>query len=100
MMWTIDRVAASYPKFYHMADVGSWPSIQRHGLLSTSALLDLFGTEGPARTAIESKWRPTSVHLKHEALGNAVIRDQAPMPENLLAPLLRGVSTREWYELI
>jgi hypothetical protein len=26
---------------YHMAERGSWGSIQRHGLLSTSALLDL-----------------------------------------------------------
>lgn len=37
------------PVLYHMAARGSWESIQRHGLLSTSALLDLFGVMGDRR---------------------------------------------------
>ena len=35
-----------YPLAYHMAALGSWPSIQRRGLLSTTALLARFIREG------------------------------------------------------
>jgi len=41
------------PTLYHMAERGSWPSIREHGLLSTSALLDLYGKQGAEREAIE-----------------------------------------------
>ena len=40
------------PTLYHMAECGSWPSIRRHGLLSTSALLDLYGVQGAERDVI------------------------------------------------
>src|SRR6266480_1717700 len=58
-----------------MAESGSWPSIQKQGLLSTSALLDLFEVEGEERFAIESQWRPQSVVITHPTHGTAVIRD-------------------------
>ena len=45
---TPEDMARKYPFLYHMAELSSWPSIQRHGLLSTSALLDLY--EIPDRT--------------------------------------------------
>ena len=41
----IERLISRYPTLYHMAEDGSWESIQRHGLLSTSALLDRFEIE-------------------------------------------------------
>ena len=44
----IANITALYPPLYHMAAEGSWPSIQRHGLLSTSALLDLYEVCGPS----------------------------------------------------
>ena len=37
------------PTLYHMAEGGGWPAIRQHGLLSTSALLNLYGVEGPQR---------------------------------------------------
>lgn len=46
------------PTPYHMAERGSWPSIARHGLLSTSALLDLFAVAGPDRAKSEAARRP------------------------------------------
>ena len=45
------------PTLYHMAEGGSWPSIQRHGLRSTSALLDLFEVDGARREAILRRHR-------------------------------------------
>ena len=32
-------VVRKYPQMFHMAELGSWPSIQKHGLPSTSSLL-------------------------------------------------------------
>ena len=40
---TVDELLATYPRLWHMAMDGSWPSIEKRGLLSTSALLELYG---------------------------------------------------------
>ena len=97
---TPEEVARKYPILYHMAELSSWSSIQRHGLRSTSALLDHYETSGPTRFHIESQWRPRSVQLTHPAYGTAVVRDQIPMPEDKLRNCLVDMTTREWYELI
>ena len=39
---TPEELAQAYPRLYHMADAQSWESIRKHGLLSTSSLLDLY----------------------------------------------------------
>ena len=38
----IDALCRTYPRLYHMATAGSWPSLRERGLLSTTALLELF----------------------------------------------------------
>ena len=84
-----------------MAERGSWPSIQRHGLLSTSALLDLYGVRGPERDAVEAQWRPGGVVLSHPALGRAVVRDQKPMDDASLRRCLDdGLEPADWYRLL
>jgi len=80
-----------------MAELGSWPGIQRHGLLSASALLDLFGTHGDARFAAESEQRKESVRLRHPIHGDAVIRDNKPMDDRGLLRALTDMSPLEWY---
>ena len=75
------------PTLYHMAELGSWPSIQNHGLLSTTALLDRYEIAGAPRVAIEGKRRPTSVTLERNGLGRAVVRDQFPMDDKGLSSL-------------
>lgn len=90
-----------YPRLYHMAEDDSWPSIRAYGLLSTSALLDLFEVRGRARTAIESAHRPENVTIEHPLYGTAVVRDQKPMREGSLAACLQdGMAVREWYRLL
>lgn len=96
----VERLVARYPKLYHMAEQGSWPDIKRHGLLSTSALLDLFEVRGPRRVDIESRWRRRSFEIEHPEHGEAVIRDQGPMHPDSLEPLLDGITVRGWYELL
>lgn len=89
------------PTLYHVAERGSWPSIRQHGLLSTSALLDLYGVHGPGRDLIEGQRRPQGVRLEHPALGRIVVRDQKPMDDaGLRKCLLDGLSPEDWYRLL
>lgn len=83
-----------------MAEAGTWPSIQRHGLLSTSALLDLFEITGEKRERIESTRRAESVEISHPTYGSVLIRDNKPINETVLARTLEGMTLGEWYRLL
>jgi hypothetical protein len=96
----IEVLVARYPRLWHMAEEGSWEGIQKHGLLSTSALLDLFEIEGERRFAIESSWRPEIVRIEHPEHGSAFVRDQKPMPESVLSRCLVGMTVQQWYEAL
>ena len=97
---TPNELVRKHPVLYHMAELSNWPNIQRYGLLSTSALLDLFEIAGPSRFEIESQWRPKSIELDHPTYGTAVVRDQMPMREDRLRGCLVDMTTQQWYELI
>ena len=97
---TIDELLVKCPRVFHMAHRTSWPSIEKHGLLSTTALLELFEYSGPARSKLESQWRPVSVRIEHPVHGIAWIRDQAVMPDRDLEAVLIGVTPGEWYEFL
>jgi hypothetical protein len=93
-----EELARLFPRLYHMAQNGSWASIHRHGLLSTSALLDLFEINGRQRQSIEAQHRPESISIQHEVHGSAVIRDQKPMSDSgLVRALQDGISPEQWY---
>jgi hypothetical protein len=97
----IEDLIQHYPKLYHMAETGTWESINRHGLLSTSALLDLFEIQGEQRRIIETERRARSVPICHPKHGNAVIRDQKPMHETgLLKCLQDGITPSQWYQIL
>jgi hypothetical protein len=87
-----------YPRVWHMAEEGSWPLIEMHGLLSTTALLDLFEITGEARVALESAHRRESTTIEHPRFGTAVIRDQKPMNEITLGKCLVDMAPTEWFE--
>ena len=98
---TPDELARRYPVLYHMAEDGSWPSIRRRGLLSTAALLDLYGVTGPERERIERSQRREKVRLASAELGEIVVRDQKPLPERKLATCLGdGLTPADWYALL
>lgn len=97
----LEKLLQRYPYVYHMAEVGTWPSIQERGLLSTTASLDALGIAGAQRTALESAYRPEMSHLRPGAADDIVLRDQRPMPPNRLAQALPdGLTTEQWYRLI
>ncbi|MHA7663717.1 DUF7002 family protein [Mycolicibacterium sp. HS_4_1] len=73
------RFAERYPVLYHMADEASWPSIQRHGLLSTQAIVDLYQPDPGTTAAILSQVRRTSITLDDDRYGAITVRDQLPL---------------------
>jgi hypothetical protein len=97
----LEQLISRYPVLFHMAERGSWPSIRKHGLLSTSALLDLFGYTGRQRHDLEGKRRPESVAIEHSIHGRAVVRDQKPMTDAALEKcLLDGLTPADWYRIL
>jgi hypothetical protein len=84
-----------------MAEDGSFESIQKNGLLSTTALLDLYGLAGEKRDALECCHRPECVTISRKGLPDAVVRDQKPMRENALAKCLTdGLAPADWYRIL
>jgi hypothetical protein len=95
---TKEEISGLFPRVYHMAQLDSWNSIRRHGLLSTSGLLDLFEIAGAERERIESRHRIESIPIWHPIHGSAVIRDQKPMSDDGLSrALLDGLTPQQWY---
>jgi len=68
----------------------------RHGLLSTSALLDRCEVDGEQRFNIESRLRPRSVRISHSVHGEFLINDQAPMSAAALSKCLIDLSLEQW----
>ena len=89
-----------HPKLYHMAELGSWPSIERHGLLGAAALLDLFEVDADSRESITRQRRPNKIRIEHQDLGSATIRDNKPIHDSLLARCLVGMEKGDWYGLL
>jgi hypothetical protein len=95
------ELVADCPTLYHMAALGSWPSIRERGLLSTSALLDKYQVTGEERRAIEEERRGKSVVLNYGGLPPAVVRDQLPMTDaGLLRCLPKHLSPADWYKIL
>ncbi len=98
---TLEKIAAIHPQLYHMAQFGSWPSIRDHGLLSTSALLDLFSIDDRERPTIEDERRGRTIEITDGNGAVAYIRDQRPMSDKKLASCLEdGLLPRDWYRIL
>ncbi len=94
-----------FPRLYHMSEAGSWPSIQKHGLLSTTALLDLYEISGSKRFELESSLRRKSFRIQHSKYGAAIIRDQGALCDKpskgiYLKDCLENTTVQEWCEFL
>ena len=97
----LEELIGHCPNLYHLAERGSWPSIRENGLLSTTALLDLYSVTGETREKIELCHRPNCIVLKRDSLPNAIIRDQIPMRDADLRRCLPGhMSPTDWYQIL
>jgi hypothetical protein len=100
-MATIEHLLEKHPLLFHMAEDGAWPSIRERGLMTTSALLDLFGIEGEERELVERGQRRRKVTLQRAGLGSIVVRDQKPLPQAKLQGCLNdGLTAPEWYGML
>lgn len=99
-MKILDLIKA-HPYLYHMAEMNSWPSIKKHGLWSTSALLDHHKITGKSRFAHESQHRPEKATLTSPYFATTVLRDQKPMSDSRLQMGLQdGLTPQDWYETL
>jgi hypothetical protein len=81
---------------YHLVEAPNWPSVQRHGLLSTRELLRLTDVPPDAQEHIA-----TTQRLRLTALSDQVgIRDQLPIPPIALQKCLVGITPPQWYALL
>lgn len=97
----LEELITDCPTLYHMAERGSWAAIKERGLLSTSALLDLYEVPEPQRSAIEKQHRPSSVEIHANELPKAVVRDQIPMSDaGLVRCLPEDLSPSDWYMVL
>ena len=95
------QLVETYPRLFHMAWEGSWPSIREHGLLSTRALLELYEVEEQVAQKIVGEHRPHWIEIKKDGFPGAVVRDQKPMSdEGVRRALGSDVCLRDWYSLL
>ncbi len=94
-----ERLAELHPTLYHMADARNWTSIERHGLLSTSALLERYAVPAAERTVLEAAHRPATVPVT-SAAGPIFVRDQHPLDPVALAACLTDMSPEAWYRTL
>jgi hypothetical protein len=79
---------------YHLVDIRNFESIQEHGLLSATKLIEMSANVSP------------KLNREHRAIGQhldigAYIRDQRPMPPSLLSRCLQShMQPGDWYELL
>jgi hypothetical protein len=91
---TIDEFVKHYPVLYHMADARNWPSIQHHGLLSTTQLLQKL--EIADSQAVEDQRAHGPVRLENATHGTVFIRDQHQIRESQLERCLIDMTPLQW----
>lgn len=90
-----------YPRVFHMTHPDNWQGIRRFGLLSTTALLDLFEVKGKLRSQLEECPRKESVDISHPNHGRATVRDQKPLNAKKLESVLDdGLTVADWCRML
>ena len=96
-----EELAERHPRLYHVTEPGAWLSIKKHGLLSTSHLLEMFEVKGEKRTLIETKPRPSTVLLEHPHHAKVIINDNTPLHEKALANCLDdNLTPADWLRIL
>lgn len=96
----IEQLVELYPRLYHMATAGSWPSIQQNGLWTTEQIATSAGLDEVQIDSLLRVRRPHSVHLDHPTLGPMTVRDQIPLRLALLERSLTDLTVEEWLETL
>lgn len=91
------ELARLYPRLYHVAEAGTWPAIERRGLLTSAQLCELFAVAPYRRVELLHARRSAKAPLDHPEHGWAVLRDQGPLSSAKLAACLEdGTTVEQW----
>ena len=97
---TPEELANLHPRLFHITS-NSWLNIKKHGLLSSSAILDLFEIKEPERSCIESRRRSSGVLLQHPEHGILVLNDNVPLIESALEKCLDdNLTIADWMRIL
>ena len=91
-----DAFTRRYPVLFHVTEQSAWSSIFARGLLSASALLDLYGIHGADRIPMEAQPRSRSVVLAGPGLPDVTLRDQKPLLPLRDQHLDGGMTVADW----
>ncbi len=98
---TADELAKMHPILFHVTDANNWPSIQKHGLLSTKCLLDLFEIPPDLSLELSTKKRFKSIPITHPIHGTAMLTDNIPLNDKCLSERLDdGLTLEDWYLML
>ncbi len=92
----VEELVGSYPRLFHMAAAGAWPSIAAHGLLPTRDIVATSTLTDAERTLIVDHQRPRPVTFDHPVLGHVTIRDQSPLHRHILEAVLVDMTVPQW----
>jgi hypothetical protein len=100
-MDTSDFVA-KHPRLYHVALARNARQIARHGLKSTTVLLNLADPgQASRRASLESSRRATVAELQLADGTKAYLRDHLPINDKQLRSRLEpGMTVEDWYRLL
>jgi hypothetical protein len=87
----------NYPNLYHVSLCPDAESIRRHGLMSTSGILDLLGLPVTNRESLERSQRSKAEPFEHPQFGKFILNDQIPLRTEALQRCLIGMTPPEWY---
>jgi uncharacterized protein DUF7002 len=101
----VEELIARHPRVFHTMSASAWPSVRRHGLLSTRRLVDLFGLDAVKRDRLLGAPRKQFTVLRAPGLPLAVIRDKKSMkfvaekidPDSSLTEYLDAINSRVFF---
>lgn len=94
------ELISRYPQLHHMAEGGSWSSIQQIGLRTTRQLVDDCDPDPSTRQKILGQRRKRSYTLTHPVVGAVTIRDQGPLGLHNLRPALTDMTVEQWLDAL
>jgi len=83
-----------------MDEASVWEGIQRHGLLSTEALVDQFEIPDPRRCVLLSRCRPDMTAVRHDVHGSALVRENGLLNKKKLAACLTDMTVPDFLGVI
>ncbi|WP_134924803.1 DUF7002 family protein [Pseudomonas fluorescens] len=96
-----EEIASLHPRLFHITHPQALPSICKHGLLSTSQLLELFDVPSEDRRLLETMRRPINIEIEHPVYGKAILTDNTPLIESALSQCLDdGLHPVDWMQLL